>query len=116
MRRPASLIMIDLVASLEAITAIMKLDPQCEWGAEFEDFLRRGKTIVKNGSNEIPVRELCVSIRSIFSGKSPFNEYSPMSFDPKTGRYTPIPGTEDYGAVIKRVYDLSEEIRTIGSY
>ena len=116
MRRSAKEILTDITAELEKIISIMKLDPNEQWSKHFERYLKDAKEIDRCGCKEEDVRELCSTIRSMSQGKAPFGDYFPSTFDPRTGRYTIIPGTEDYDQIRDRIFDLAEEIRTQGSY
>lgn len=103
MKRPASKILSDLISELEKIVVIVKKDTGGQWLHHFEDFLGQALEIKREGSNEEAVRDFCSSLRSMFQGKSPFAEYSPRTFDDKTGRYAVIPGTEDYDLLKKNL-------------
>jgi hypothetical protein len=114
-RRPAKDILRDLISSLDEALEMMKMDPKCEWFDVIEDFIRRAKEAEARGSQEQDVRDVCNSIRSLY-GEKAFQDYSPTTFNEETGRHVIIPGTEQYESLSNKIYNLAEEIRTIGSY
>jgi hypothetical protein len=114
-RRSAEEILKDLIVSLKKILQLLDLDPSCQWRSMYEVALRDAKEVEKAGSKEEGVREICSSFWSV-NAKSPFYEYFPATFDPKTGRYTVIPGTEDFEVIRDKIFEFANEIRTVGKY
>gem|GEM_PF-2179860 len=108
--------MFELIESIEDFLEILRMDSNSSWVKHFEDILHEAKKIEQSGGDEVAIRDLCATIRAMFSAKSPFAEYVPAIHNPKTGRYQLIPGTEKYQDISKRISDLSEEIRTVGSH
>jgi hypothetical protein len=88
----------------------MEADPKPKWLDVVKGFLERAKEIEGHGSQEEEIRSLCRSIRSLF-GEKTFQDYYP-TFD-----QDPAPAyVKQYSQLADKIYELAEEIRTIGSY
>ena len=107
-----------LIESLERLINMMELDPKCRVIDVFRDNLDKAKSIL----SEQPIKkddlvDLSKSITSIYQGgMGSFNDYAPGIFDHSKGRWTPIPGTEDFEKVRSEVYNFALELRVIGRY
>jgi len=101
-----------LFKSLRRLVEILQLDPKCQWTAKFRADLDLCLSLITNGFSRSDLAELSSSITYVFQGMGSFNDYSPSVYDPASGRYSPITGSEDFESVTKEVFDLATSLRT----
>jgi hypothetical protein len=108
-------LLVSLNASLELMIELLNLevDPKKQFGRLFEPQLDRAKDLLRNGFEFQDLKELSYSIEGLLHRN--FMDYSPATFDSSTGKFSPIPGTEEYGEVLVRVSALALELRVVGS-
>jgi hypothetical protein len=106
----------DLIDSLSKLVGILEMDPGCQWIEAFRNSLNQAQSLVGRNYGKEELRNLSTSITHVYGGMGSFNDYWPGIYDPNTGRYTQIPGTEDFKNVSGEVYNLALELRVIGRY
>jgi hypothetical protein len=104
-----------LTESLRRLVYILRLDNSCQWRKHFETQLAIAEQLLAEGFTQDQLAELSSSICFVFSGMGSFNDYFPGRYDAATGRYTPLPGSEDFEAVSQAVAEQAFELRVIGS-
>lgn len=98
-----------LVSALKRLIEILRLDPHCQWTTKFENDLARASAL-QGGYGEDDLQSLSGSVRHVYKGMGSFNDYAPAQYDPSTGKYNPIPGTDDFEKVAREVFDLSTQL------
>jgi len=99
--------------ALAKFVAILELDPNCQWTKGFKSDLSRCEELIQNGYTADDLRSLSSSITYVFKGMGSFNDYGPGIYHPETGRYSPIPGTENFDKIKNEVFDLAILLRAI---
>lgn len=103
--------LIHLGAALRELVAILKKDPACKWTNKFKIDLDDCQKVLDTGGSKEDLMALSKSITEVFQGMGSFNDYSPSTYDEKTGQYTLISGTERFEDVSTRVFDLAVGLR-----
>jgi hypothetical protein len=101
----------ELIEALERLVTLLRLDPTCQWGKAFEENLELSKEMLAEGFSASDASKLSNSIRCVFQGTGSFNDYAPGKYNPSTGRYSPIPGTEDFEGIAEKVFNLANQLR-----
>lgn len=96
-----------LFEALKQLVDLLRLDKRCQWTTKFERDMEDTLWLLENGFTDKDVSNLSTSIMYVYQGMGSFNDYSPGVFNPKTGRYEKIFGTESFDAVSQRVYDMA---------
>lgn len=117
MRRKKEEILNEIVPVVKRLSEMSSKDPDSLWTPILLDLIDRSVFLQKNNGSETEVRELCGTIRNLFGGKDEsFSEYQPSLYDKSKGEFLSIPGTADFGELSSKLYELAEEIRTVGQY
>jgi hypothetical protein len=104
----------DLERSLTRLVALLRLDPTSMWQRHFEASLEKLRELRHAGYSQSDLNNLSASIMHVYGGMWSFNDYSPACFDKCSGRYTTIPGTEDFRSLSSQVYDQALALRVVG--
>ena len=80
------------------------------------EWLNDVNALRESGFEQPDLNALSSSVMSVFGGMGSFNDYSPSIYNPDTGRYVAIPGTDDFQNVTSRVFDLALSLRVVGEY
>jgi hypothetical protein len=96
-----------LAGALLRLTILLALDSSCRWLHKFELDLEQVNRLRAAPFDSTDLAHLSASIRQVYGGMGSFNDYEPAQYDAATGRYTPIPGTEDFEVVRREVFDLA---------
>lgn len=99
-----------LADALLKLVTLLALDPSCQWTKKFKLDQERADQLRLLPLNFRELAELSASIRYVFGGMGSFNDYAPTRYVPATGRYLAIPGTEEFDALRKEVFDLALEL------
>jgi len=93
---------------------MLRMDGGYRWIAKFESDLRMCSSLIADGFSNEDLAELSNSITYVFQGTGSFNDYAPSVYNEITGRYSAIPGTEEFEAVTSELFDLAVELRVSG--
>lgn len=100
-----------LIENLKSLIKILELDPKppFDYARIFWGILQDAEHLQKNGfKNE----DLISLSSSIDSTSRPFSDYGgPGTYNPDTGKYSEIPGTENFDKVSNQVFDLATQLR-----
>ncbi|ALP68634.1 DUF6966 domain-containing protein [Paraburkholderia caribensis] len=96
-----------LIEALEKLVALLVLDPGCQWTRKFKSDLVWARQLRAGPVAARGLADLSSSIRHVYGGMGSFNDYAPAAYESTTGRYTLIPGTEDFDMVRSEVFDLA---------
>jgi hypothetical protein len=96
--------------SLQRLTALLRLDPECQWTSKFESAIAVCQKLKVNGCSQSDLGALSNSITYVYQGMGSFNDYAPTTYDRKSGRCSPIPGTEDYESVAAEVFERAKSL------
>ena len=99
-----------LMNRLQKLVALLRLDPDCQWLLKFQSDLDFCSRLVHGGYTQSELGDLSNSITYVFQGMGSFNDYAPAKYDSKSGKYLPIPGTENYESVSKEVFDRARDL------
>lgn len=105
----------NLIVNLQSMIKMLKLepDPKRRFAPLFEPQLERAQDLLRSGFGFEDIKALSYSIEGLLDRS--FLDYSPATFDASAGRFSPVPGTEEYGEVVARVSALAFELRVVGS-
>lgn len=103
-----------LVESLRRLVSMLRRDGACLWRGHFETQLADAEQLLANGFTQEQLSDLSGSICFVFSGMGSFSDYFPGRYDVTTGRYTSLPGTQDFEEVAHTVAEQALELRVIG--
>jgi hypothetical protein len=103
-----------LAEELARLVTLLSLDPSCQWVHKFKLDLEQTNRLKAMPFKSSDLAHLSASISQVYGGMGSFNDYEPAWYDPATGRYAPIPGTEDFDALRGRVFDLARALITVG--
>jgi hypothetical protein len=101
----------NLCEALDRLVTTLRLDLNCQWTPAFETNLVLCRTMLDEGFVDSDLGKLSSSVRNVFQGSGSFNDYAPGKYHPETGRYSPIPGTEDFEEIKEEVYKLANKLR-----
>ena len=101
----------DLIDSLSKLVGILEMDPGCQWIEAFRNSLNQTRSLVGSNYGKEELVNLSSSITHVYGGMGSFNDYWPGIYDPNTGRYTQIPGTEDFEKISNEVYEIAIKLR-----
>jgi hypothetical protein len=106
----------ELVHNLSLLIEMLKLEPgpNHRYAPFFEYYLEQARQLAEQEFTFEELKELSISLEGLFNPT--FLDYSPAVFDPATGRFTPVKGTENYYEVQSKVSQLTLELRTLGVY
>ena len=86
---------------------MLYLDKQCAWTEKFERDMDRASQLLEHGFSDRDLASLSTTIRYVYQGMGSFNDYGPGLYNPKTGRYEAVSGTENFESLNQRVYELA---------
>jgi hypothetical protein len=103
-----------LIADLHLLIKMLGLEPDVnrQFAPLFEPVLERAQELRSNGFELEDLKELSYLLEGLLHRN--FLDYAPATFDTSTGRFSPIPGTEEYAEVLARVSASTLELRMIG--
>jgi hypothetical protein len=101
----------ELRDALERLVTVLRLDPTCQWLRAFEENLECARQLLVKGFNDSDATRLSNSIRYVFQGSGSFTDYAPGKYNPATGRYSPIPGAEEFESIAEKVFNLANQLR-----
>ena len=104
-------LLMKLAHSLSRLVSILSLDQQCSWTSKFDSDLERCQRLMREGHSVTDLTSLSASVTQVFQGMGSFNDYAPGIYDPSSGQYSAIFGTEDFDVVSKEVFDLAILLR-----
>lgn len=100
-------ILFELANALEQLNAMLSLDATSKWAGLFRHAAEVAKQMSDLPFDPSESARFSASIRHVFGGVGSFNDYEPMQFDPSSGRYITINGTEGFDALRRKVYELA---------
>ena len=105
----------ELVDELHVLSNLLELDPKTgrQLAPSFKSVREEGAALLQTECTFEDLKEYSRTLESLLHPS--FREYAPATFDPSTGRFTVIPGTERYEHVVSRVAQLCFELRTTGA-
>ncbi len=102
-----------LIESLAELVSILRLDAECQWTAHFERVLHEGRNLAKSFSQE-QLSLYSSSVMFVYAGMGSFSDYAPSRYDPETGKFMQIAGTEMCEVLSASVYEGALELRVVG--
>lgn len=96
-----------LVQTLDDVLAIVRLDEQCAWTAQFEDCLHVAREFLRGGFTQADLSDLSYSIGQIFSA-SGFARYRPPAGLPAEGLH----GTDNFETFTQALFDQGQALRS----
>ena len=102
-----------LSEALLRLVGLLALDPRCQWTHKFELNLQWANHLKTTPQYENELTDLSASIRHMYGGMGSFNDYEPAIYDPITGHYIRIHGTENFEELRIKVFDLALELISI---
>lgn len=95
----------ELIAHLAALSDILALDPDSQWGAHFRNCLSTARVLAGTRYDADELTGLACSVMSVYGGMGSFNDYAPW----QNGRL--IAGMESLDEASNRVYTAARAIR-----
>ncbi len=95
----------ELIAHLMALSEILALDPDSQWGAHFRNCLSTARALADSSHDGDELTGLACSVMSVYGGMGSFNDYAPW----QNGRF--IAGMESLDEASNRVYMAARAIR-----
>jgi hypothetical protein len=105
-----------LIHSLSDLTAILDLDPNCQWRSHFLSSSVMAEEVRLRSFSQDDLNELSGSVRHVFGGMGSFSDYCPLKQDMKTKSWHPIPGMERLTDVSNAVYESALQLMVVGKY
>lgn len=95
----------ELIAHLAALTEILALDLDSQWGVHFRNCLSTARALAGSSYDGDELTGLACSVMSVYGGMGSFNDYAPW----QNGRF--IAGMESLDEASDRVYMAARAIR-----
>jgi hypothetical protein len=103
-----------LISSLESLVSVLRLDPKSRWATSFESCLEQAKSLQATGVTQNELNSISATVMDFFGGSGSFNDYGAGTYDPASGRYSPIPGMEGLDSLSAEVHDRALALRVVG--
>lgn len=98
------------VETLGDVLAILRLDPQCEWTAQFGQLLEASQKLANDGFTQADINELSRSAcRALSRRDGEFRHYVPPAELPTAGLH----GTDNFETFAQAAYEQSLQLRVI---
>ena len=102
-----------LVDALRDLVGTLEQDDSCQWTPHFRRCLAHAEELLSTGFTQEQLAELSTSVTHCYGGMGSFSDYAPGRFEPSTGRYAGIPGTENFDTFAGATYERAVDLRVV---